>query len=170
MQADAATILERTKGAGGLRGKRRAAALALIAWRETRAMKRDRPRRWILADEALVQIASELPRTITDLERIRDVPPKLIASSGEALLAAIDGAAPTPEAPPVEPPDRSLVKQLQESVKERAAALGIQPELLATRRDIALAAAGQPCEAFTKGWRRALLGDLFQSFNGDRGS
>ena len=167
IQADAATILERTKGAGGLRGKRRAAALALVEWREARAKKRDRPRRWILADEALVQIAAELPRTIADLERIRDLPPKLLASSGEALLAAIEGATPVPDAAPAELPDRSLVKQLQESVKERAAALGIQPELLATRRDIALAAVGQPSEAFTTGWRRALLGDLFPGFNRD---
>jgi ribonuclease D len=161
MQPDAATILERTKGAGGLQGKRRAAAVALIAWREARAQERDRPRRWILADEALVRIATDLPQTPADLKRIPDLPPKLVAGSGAALLAAIEGAAPLPASERPEPVDRSLVKRLQESVKERAATLGIPPEMLATRKDIVLAASGQADEALATGWRSTVLAGLF---------
>ena len=161
IQADAATILERTKGAGGLQGKRRAAALALVAWREARAQQRDRPRRWILADEILVRIAADLPQTLADLKRIPELPPKLVAGSGPALLAAIEGAAPLPAAEPFEQVDRSLVKQLQESVRQRAMALGIPPELLATRRDIALAASGKASAALATGWRSTVLAGLF---------
>jgi ribonuclease D len=161
IQPDSATILERTKGAGGLEGKRRAAALALIAWRESRAQQRDRPRRWILADEILVRIATDLPQTLADLKRIPELPSKLLAGSGAALLAAIEGAVPLPPTKPPEPVDRSLVKRLQESVKERAELLGISPELLATRKDIALAASGQPSEALATGWRSTVLAGLF---------
>jgi ribonuclease D len=161
IQPDAATILERTKGAGGLQGKRRAAAVALVAWREARAQERDRPRRWILADDALVRIATNLPRTLADFQRIPDLPPKLIAGSGAALLAAIEGAAPLPPAEPPDPVDRSLVKSLQESVKERAAALGIPPEMLATRKDLVLAASGKAGEALATGWRSTVLAGLF---------
>jgi len=162
IQPDAPTILDRTKGAGGLQGKRRAAALALVAWRETRAQERDRPRRWILADEVLVRIATGLPTTLEDLKRIPELPPKLVAGSGPALLAAIEGATPLPATEPIEHVDRSLVKRLQETVKERALALGIPPELLATRRDIALAASGKPTEALA-GWRSTVLAGLFGS-------
>ena len=163
IQADAATILERTKGAGGLHGRRRAAALALVAWREARAQERDRPRRWILTDEALVRIATNLPQTLADLQRIPELPPKLIAGSGAALLAAIEGAAPLPAAEPADAVDRSLVKRLQEGVKERAGALGIPPEMLATRRDIVLAASGQAGEALSTGWRSTVLAGLFNA-------
>lgn len=163
IQPDATTILERTKGAGSLQGKRRAAALALIAWRETRAQERDRPRRWILADEALVRIANNLPQTLADLERIPELPPKLIAGSGAALLAAVRDAVPLRAAGPSEPVDRDLVKRLQDIVKERAAALGVSPEILATRKDIVLAASGQPGEALATGWRSTVLAGLFNA-------
>jgi ribonuclease D len=113
-------------------------------------------------------MASELPASIAELERIRDLPPKLIAGSGPALLAAIEGAPPLPATAPAEPPDRSLVKRLQEAVKERATALGVQPELLATRRDIALAASGQLSEPLATGWRGTVLADIFAGFISDR--
>jgi ribonuclease D len=162
-QADAPTILERTKGAGGLKGKRRSAALALVAWREERARQRNRPRRWILADDVLVRIATALPQSLADLKRIPDLPPKLAAGGGAALLAAIDGAEALPESPVADGADRSVVKRLQEAVRERATALGIQPELVATRRDIALAASGQISEALATGWRSTVLAGLFGS-------
>jgi ribonuclease D len=161
IQPDAATILERTKGAGGLKGKRRAAALGLVAWREARAQHVDRPRRWILADETLVRIATALPQTIEELKRIPELPPKLVAGSGSLLLAAIDSAEPPTASPPPEPADRERVRLLQDEVKERAAALGIQPELLATRKEIALAASGQLGDALSHGWRSTVLAGLF---------
>jgi ribonuclease D len=77
------------------------------------------------------------------------------------LLAAIEGAAPLPPAEPPDPVDRSLVKSLQESVKERAAALGIPPEMLATRKDLVLAASGKAGEALATGWRSTVLAGLF---------
>ena len=46
LEPDAATIFERTKGAGNLKGRQRSAALALVGWRESRAQQRNRPRRW----------------------------------------------------------------------------------------------------------------------------
>jgi ribonuclease D len=161
IQPDAATILERTKGAGGLKGKRRAAAIGLVAWRETRAQQVDRPRRWILADEVLVRIATALPQTIEELKRIEELPPKLVAGSGNQLLATIDSAAPAPLSTPPEPADRERVRQIQAEVRARATALGIQPELLATRKDIALAASGQVSDALAQGWRSTVLAGLF---------
>lgn len=161
IQPDAAAILERTKGAGGLKGKHRSAALALLDWRETRARERNRPRRWILADEPLVRIASELPQALDALERIPEIPPRLIAGAGDAILAAIENAGPAAEITEDRPPDKEQVRQLQAAVKDRAGELGIQPELLATRRDIALVVSGRLPDAFANGWRSAILGDLF---------
>jgi ribonuclease D len=170
IQADPATILERTKGAAALQGKQRSAAQALIAWREIRAQQRNRPRRWILADEPLVQIATALPQTLSELQQIPDLPPKLIAGAGPALLAAIECATPLPELARTEAPDKALVKQLQADVRQRAEALGIPAEMLATRKEIALAASGQLPAAFANGWRGAVLSGLFPGLNRDLAS
>jgi ribonuclease D len=155
-----ATLLERTKGAGALRGEHRAAALALLAWRESRAQERNKPRRWILADDHLVDIAAALPRSPAELERVRGLPSRLIANSGRALLDAIRQAPPARDEPQPLAPDKTLVKFLQVEVKARARELGIQPEMLATRRDIAQAASGHWTDAFVSGWRGSILGDL----------
>lgn len=160
IEPDAVTILERTKGTGSLRGKQRAAALALTAWREERAKQRNRPRRWILADDQLARIAVALPESEADLQQVPDLPPKLVARSGQALISVVQQAEPTADLPDIAPPDKSVVKSLQSEVKTRAEALGIQPELLATRRDIVLAASGQSPATFTTGWRQSVLGDL----------
>lgn len=154
------TILERTKGAGALRGKRRSAARRLVAWRETRARQRNKPRRWILADEALVAVAEALPESAAELGKLPGLPSRLVRNSGAALLDAVKGAEPVPEEPESAPPDKAEARRLQAEVRRRAEALGIQPELLATRKDVAQAAAGKRPAAFTSGWRGAVLGDL----------
>jgi ribonuclease D len=162
IEPELSTLLERTRGAGGLRGKRRAAAIALLDWRERRAKTKNRPRRWILADEQLVRIAEALPGSQADLERIESLPPKLVASSGAFLLTAIREAEPAPAAIERAAPDKAVVKSIQAAIRARAAALDIQPELLATRRDIAMAAAGQLSEPLSSGWRRSIIEEILK--------
>jgi len=170
IQPGPAAILERTKGAGGLRGRQRGAALALVAWREQRAIERNKPRRWILTDEQLVTIATALPTDGDTLRRLPGLPDKLVTRSGQAILAAIDSAPSDPGPPDAEPPDRAVVKSLQAAVRVLADELGVQPELLAARKDIALAAQGRPPAAFTQGWRAGVLAPLAERLNSDRAS
>ncbi|HUF74264.1 MAG TPA: HRDC domain-containing protein [Gammaproteobacteria bacterium] len=162
IEADLSTLLERTRGAGTLSGKRRAAAIALLDWRERRAKAKNRPRRWILADDQLVRIAQTLPGSPADLERIENLPPKLIASSGALLLTAIREAEPALDATDRPVPDKAVVKSIQAAVRARAEELDIQPELLATRREIAMAASGQLSESLSSGWRRSILDEILK--------
>jgi ribonuclease D len=53
--------------------------------------------------------------------------------------------------------DRKQLKEMQETVRTRAATLGIEPEILATRRDLASIAAGSPPQHLQSGWRAAEL-------------
>jgi ribonuclease D len=167
IEPDSMALLERTKGAGTLKGKRRAAALALLEWRELRAKERDKPRRWILADDQLVRIANALPATPADLARIADLPPRLVARSGSVLLAAIRTSPPAQEAPEWHPPDKAAVGLLKAQIKARAEELGLQPELLATRRDIAMAASGRLPETLANGWRRTALAAILEKLSSD---
>ena len=45
----------------------------LAAWRERRAMKYNVPKRSIIKDEALVAIASSLPKTMEELQKVRNI-------------------------------------------------------------------------------------------------
>jgi ribonuclease D len=161
-------IFERTKGAGRLGAEQRGAALALVQWREERAQQRDKPRRWILADDELSGIAAAMPATLEDLKRITGLPRSLIERSGNAILAAITNANPLPPLRDAAIPDKHLLRTLQDRVRALAEKLNLQPELLATRRDLAQLAAGQMPEIFATGWRATVLDELIREISPGR--
>ena len=155
--ADATAVWSRIKGVHGLSFASQCAALALVRWRETAAQRSDRPRRWLLADDVLLAIAAALPSDADALGRFAQG--KFMARNAGAVLAAIgsrDDAALQAEvranaAGPA--PDKHAVKALQEQARQRAAVLGIEPEILATRRDLVGVALGNPPPHLRAGWR-----------------
>jgi ribonuclease D len=164
---DATAVWSRLKGAHGLPFASQCAALALVRWREAAAQRSDRPRRWLLADEVLLAIAAALPSDAEALGRL--VQSKYLVRNADAVLAAV--ASRTDAALQAEvranaakkAPDKSVVKELQERVREHAAALGIEPEILATRRDLLAVALGSPPPHLTTGWRSQELAPLLET-------
>jgi ribonuclease D len=162
--ADPVTVWSRLKGVHALPFDAACAALELVRWRERAAQRADRPRRWLLADETLVPLAAALPRST---DEFRDwLSPKFIARNGPEVLAAI-AKRDDPEVQDVvrahlsQPPaDRKVLKALQEDVRRRAAALGIEPEIVATRRDLAALATGNAPAYLRSGWRATVLAEL----------
>jgi ribonuclease D len=61
--------------------------------------------------------------------------------------------------------DKQVLKALQERVRQIADGLGVPPELLATRRELAAVAAGQISDVFRCGWRGTVLGDMLREFS-----
>ncbi len=163
-EADPVTVWARLKGVHGLSFASQCAALGLVRWRETAAQRSDRPRRWLLTDELLLSIAAALPRDAAALGAL--VPEKFLNRNGAAVLAAV-AAHSQPEvqaevranaAQP--PPDKTLIKSLQERVRAQATRLGIEPEILATRRDLVAVATGTPPAHLAQGWRSTELAAL----------
>ena len=146
--ADTTAVWARIKGVHGLSFASQCAALALVRWRETAAQRSDRPRRWLLADEVLLAIAAALPRDADALGALADS--KFIARNAPAMLAAIASRNDAELQAEVRAnaaqavPDKALVKSLQERVRQHAAELGIEPEILATKRDLVGVALGDP--------------------------
>ena len=60
-----------------LKGKPLTIAKKLAAWRELAARKYNRPRKWLLADQALVDIARQRPSTIEELVQIDKISEKM---------------------------------------------------------------------------------------------
>ena len=75
-----------------LRGVQRAVLRALAAWREEQAIRNDRPRRWILHDSSLLELARRMTADLDSLARIHGLPPATLRRHGDAWLALIAAA------------------------------------------------------------------------------
>ena len=159
-----AQAIDRLKGARNLRGRKRAAAARLAAWRENEAIKRDRPRQWILRDNVLLDIVHALPRSEQELEDIRGVPRKLVKRAGQRLIDEIGASARDNNSyQPPRPPDeaqKALLKQMQKKVAGRAEELGVAAETLASKRELsAVIITGNRQSRLFTGWRAAIIGE-----------
>ncbi|MFO1356480.1 MAG: ribonuclease D [Gammaproteobacteria bacterium] len=144
-----------------------ARARRLAAWREQRADSSNRPRQWILADPLLLALATTRPRDAAGLEAL-GLPAGLVRHSGAALLAELAradedlGAGRLPAAVQQARPtatDNGQVKRLGAVVQKVAGELGIAPEVLATRSDLAALLRGARDLRPLRGWRRAVIGE-----------
>lgn len=171
-RTDPAQAWRRLKGLNRLRPAEQAAARALAEWRELRALESDRPRGWILADEALYALAIRAPATLADLEAIPALPPGVARKRGEELLALLRVARDDP-GPALEPPPRkpspeqqALAAALLDIVRDAALQLQVQPEVLATRRDVEGLAFGHVTlqqSELMRGWRAAVVGEALRA-------
>ena len=155
---------ERLRWSGELDPHRARLAQQLAAWRERRAIEKDRPRSWILEDSGLRALVLAAPRTAAQLAAVPDLAPGFVERSGQAVLAAIEAAQLPDELPP--PPARSrpdperaaLVRRLSGAVQATAGQLAISPEILATRRELEALAAGARDLDLLRGWRAEVIG------------
>ena len=156
--------LERLKGARNFRGRRRAAAARLAAWRETEAIDRNRPRQWILRDSVLLDIAYRLPETTDQLAQIDGMPGKLIGRVGRRLLQEVAASANdendySPPRPPSES-QKALLKEMQSRVQACAEELGIAAETVSSKRELSAAVlSGSLQHRVFSGWRRDVIGE-----------
>lgn len=140
----------------------------LGAWREVAAQTRDIPRNRILRDEALVEIASNPPRTIADLGKLRNVPTGVAEGRlGQSLLAAILAGLDIADAdlPPL--PNRKhtpqglgpIVELLKVLLKRQCEDAGVATKLVANAADLEQIAADDAADVpALGGWRRELFG------------
>ena len=156
----------RLKGLDRLKPEQRAAAKLLAQWREELAVRHDKPRGWILADEALREISERMPRNIDELEQVRTLPAGTIRKRGQELLDLIERGnqgrdAETDQAQPTRPQPHqlALVAQLMSFVRAQSDGLAVSPELLATRRDIEQLVLSGKTAHLLEGWRADIIGN-----------
>lgn len=162
LEPELAALFQRTKGADRLRADSAHAAVALLEWREALARRADRPRRWILADEVLVALAARRPRSLAQLREIEGLSERTITKSGESILGAIAAShdrrfAEISTERSTARPDAAQLNSMQAQVRACAQRLGIEPEILAAKRDLVATVLGSPPERLRSGWRAAQL-------------
>ncbi|WP_291203135.1 ribonuclease D [Hyphomonas sp.] len=146
-----------------------AVVVSVAAWRERVAQELDKPRRRILKDDAIQEIAAQKPRTEEDFAQLRAVPSGFIRSKhGQGLIEAVRQAVEAPDtfAPEMSRPVQNaqipagapeLLKVLLKHVSDEH---DVVPRLIANSADIDRIARGETSEdipAMT-GWRREMFG------------
>jgi ribonuclease D len=164
LRVDPEEAWRKVKGLPSLDAGRQRLAQRLAAWRERRAIERNRPRGWILDDISLREITLRLPRTAEALASLPELQESVVRKCGEELLTLVREAGiadPPPPLPRRERPDPeqlALVKRLSDVAAEAARSLEISPEVLATRRELEKLAAGRRDVSLLRGWREDVVG------------
>ncbi len=147
-----------------------AALKAAAAWREREAIAKDIPRRRVLKDDALYDLAQQKPKDLAALSKLRGIPrgfekSKSAAALVEAINAAIDNAddyAPhVPKAKHMPPNLGPTVEMLKTLLRLRTEYVDVAPRMVANNADIEQLAAfgGKADVAALKGWRKEIFGD-----------
>jgi ribonuclease D len=155
---------QRLKGTQQLQPQQRAALKALAAWREARAIEKDKPRGWILSDESLRDISETLPTSKEALTNIRDLSQGVAIKSGDALLQLVTASQanaatelPANDFRPT-PQQQRHVTRIMQRVRLIAEDIAVSSELLATRRDVEQLVYFNKQDAFVEGWRKDVIG------------
>lgn len=165
------TMWQRVKGRQHLRGVRLAVLQALAAWREEQALARNLPRRWVLKDEVLLEMARRSPKTLAELGGIRGLEPGVIRNHGETLLQLIAEASQRPKSDwPVEKArpkrltaqEEATVDLLSSALRLIADQAGLSPQAIASRKDLQALLQTPEQAILLKGWRRKLAGEPLQ--------
>ncbi|MDP7546483.1 MAG: ribonuclease D, partial [Alphaproteobacteria bacterium] len=139
------------------------------AWRETEAQRRNMPRGHVLRDEAIQELAAEMPDQISSLSRLRAVSRGLAEGpAGEELLAAVrrgrdlpSDEVPKPAAQVVLPRGMGpLIDLLKVLLKTKCEAHDVAQKLVATVADLERIAVDDNADvAALRGWRKEIFGD-----------
>ena len=166
---DPQTVWQRVKGSQRLTGEQLAVLQAISAWREQEAERANRPRRWILKDQVLLDLACRQPTNLEELEQIQLFEPGNIKRHGSTLLKLIAATKelpadkwPQPKADPIilSAAQKASVDRMQSRLQQIADQQGINPSTLARRKELELLASGKRDSELLHGWRKAMVGDI----------
>lgn len=141
----------------------------LAAWREKKAQQRNIPKPWLMKDDTLADMASQLPTNLQGLSKIRNLSKEYSKESkGQELLDVIQDALNSPKDTWPVPKKR---KQLSASTMATIDVLKLLLKVISVENEVAnkIIANADDIEAIAlddnadvpalKGWRREVFGD-----------
>jgi ribonuclease D len=162
---DPATAWQRLKGIESAPIAEQQRLRALARWREERAQRRNLPRGWVLADEALRDLARQPPADAAHLASLGIFRDETAMRLAPEIFATLAAAAQEWPAETIEHRDgrvsaeeQALLQRLAARTRRVAAEHGLAAELLATQRDLRNVVRGARAGRPFAGWRAALIG------------
>lgn len=172
-KVDTQAIWKKVKGNQKLHGVQLAILQAVAAWREETAQKRNRPRRRIVPDDALIDIARQKPDSAEKISRLRSLnKTRLNSEDASQLLQRMNNALHMPrdnwpkhvKRHKLNMREEALVDALSSLLKLKADEHRITPLNLASRKDLESLLQGQTDIPLMQGWRYAHAGQVIEDF------
>lgn len=165
-QVDPDRQWRRVKGMQKLRPRQRAILQQLAAWRERQALASNRPRRWILKDEPLLDLAMQAPEDRKELAAIRGLPEATVERHGDTLLDCIrqgrelprEDWPELPRRPHLDEHQQALVDLLMAVVRTQADRHEVNASVLVSRKDMERLVTGDRAIPLLEGWRLRVAG------------
>jgi ribonuclease D len=162
----------RVKGYQHLKPQQLAVLKHLAAWREQRAMDSDRPRRWVLSDDVLLELARRQPTDHRALGKVRGLDERTLQRLGDELLSQIrEGlSVPREQWPRLTvrrvpgPEQEALVDVAMGVLRHQSRINGISPAAIAARRDVEALVCGEADTDLAHGWRARLAGNAIRAW------
>lgn len=159
----------RVKGNQHLKGVELAVLQTLAGWRENEARVSDKPKRWILKDEILIDLARRQPKNMEALSRIRGLEPGVVKRRGERLLKMVEEARSRPEAtwPTLKrvfvrltPNQEAIADLLMCALRLIGEENSVTSSALGTRKEVERLVAGDDGVPLLQGWRKEIAGQV----------
>jgi ribonuclease D len=171
-EVDMSQIWKRLKGVQKLKGDKLQIAAGLCRWREELAQRQNRPRRWIIKDDTLIEIARQKPASEADLSTIPELQSKTIRRHGAELLAIVANAEHSDSADwPQHDKTKTLDKQqlaLGDCLMALCRVIADENEIalatLVVRRDIDNLILNHKSSRLAQGWRFNMAGEKLLEF------
>jgi ribonuclease D len=143
--------------------------MEVAEWRERAAQAQNVPRGRILKDDAIYDVANQMPETLEQLQQLRSVHDGFSRSArGRELVEAVKrglkrDSKTLPEfdrSKPIPPEANAVLELLKVLLKSIAAQHSVAARLIASSEELeALATSPKPDVPALKGWRRELFGE-----------
>ena len=165
---------QKVKGGNRLRGDSLSIMQTLAGWREQMAQQKNRPKGWILRDDALIDISRHRPASLEALAKIRGLSEGLVRHSGSRIVELVSeatGKKPTPfpdkgRHTKLSPDQNALVDVMMALVRLSGEQNNLNPAVLATRKQLEILVLGEQDTAVVQGWRKKFVGEQLQAFLG----
>jgi ribonuclease D len=141
----------------------------IAKWRDLKAREVDKPRRWVMKDEIVMEIALRKPASESDIKHLRGSHGVMDKYIPEVLEAVEKGLKTSKTKMPKLAPkkernvDSSAIDLLKILLKNRAAENNVVPRLVAEAEDIEKFLEGEKVP-FNKGWRHEVFGKYAEEF------
>ena len=151
---------------------------ALCAWREEKAIRLNRPRRHIMRDEVILELAALSPTNVEDLERMRSK--NVLSPRADMAKEIIDAVQSALALPPDQMPQMEREKSLtpaEHSIKEAlrllltivCAQIDVAPKIIASAEDLEKISCSDKADVpAMQGWRFDVFGQKAIDFKNGR--
>ena len=166
-------IWKKVKGSNDFNSQQLNVLQALAAWREQRARKKNLPRKWVVSDAFLLELAIACPQ---QKDAFLSIIKQHNKSGFDDVYSLIQAALAEPEDQwpkasrhsRLSAQEKSRQSQYTSIVKQQAATYGIHSSIIANRSTLEQLARGRPAETLLSGWRWEVVGQKLASHQAEK--